>query len=95
MKGKPNQDAVPGGVDVVAMPAKAGPADATGVGAAVLAALACGTAAVVADFSGTQFCDPAGIAELLTAARLAHANHIALRLVVPPNHVPKDAWPAP
>lgn len=87
MDGHGQQDAVPGGVDVIVMPAEAGHADTSRVSAAVIAALAFDTAAVVADFTGTRFCDSAGIAGLLAAARLADAFHITLRLVVPPDAV--------
>jgi anti-anti-sigma regulatory factor len=78
-----HQEAVPAGIDVVAMPAEVVYADAIQVSAAVIAAVACGTVTVVADFTGTQSCDSAGIQGMLTAQRLADANHITLRLVVP------------
>lgn len=78
-----HQEAVPAGIDVVAMPAVVGYAASMQVSAAVLAAFACGTATVVADFTGTQFCDLAGIRAMLFAQRLADANHISLRLAAP------------
>lgn len=87
MDGNGHQESVPGGVDVVVMPAEVRYADASEVSVAVIAALACDTATVVADFTGTQFCDSASIRGLLAAGRLADAFHVTLRLVVPANAV--------
>jgi anti-anti-sigma regulatory factor len=78
-----HQEAVPAGIDVAAMPAEVMYANAIQVSSAVIAALACGTATVVADFTGTQSCDSAGIQAKLIAQRLADANDIALGLVMP------------
>lgn len=81
MDGNGHPEAVPAGTDVIVMPAQVGDADASEIAAAVLAALIGDIGIVVADFTGTQFCDPAGIQSLLGAARLADANRITLRLV--------------
>lgn len=78
---------VPLDVDVVMMPAEVVYTDVRDVNAALLAAMASGTATVVADFTGTEFCDSAGIREMVIAQRLANAHGINLRLVVPPNSV--------
>lgn len=46
-------------------------------------ALADGVSVLVADMSGTAFCDSSGVRSLVRAYRMAQANGTELRLVVP------------
>jgi anti-anti-sigma regulatory factor len=58
------------------------------VGGAIVAAVALGMATVVVDFTRTILCATAGIRELILAHRLAGANEIELRVVVPAKLMP-------
>lgn len=72
------------GVPVVAAPAEI---DATTCGqlrATLLEWAARGSAAIVVDLTGTQFCDSPGLGVLVRADKQARAQGGGLRLVLPP-----------
>lgn len=48
------------------------------------AAVACGAAVVIADFTATRFCDCGSLRRLLTVQQRAAARGGQLRLVIPP-----------
>jgi anti-sigma B factor antagonist len=66
---------------VVTMPAEIDISNADRVGEELCAALAPGVTTVVADMTGTRFCDSTGISMLVLAHRKALANNAELRLV--------------
>jgi len=66
---------------VVPMPAEIDLANAARVGEQLRTAAGAGVTVIVADLTGTQFCDSAGIRTLL-AARDDVAQHAQLRLAV-------------
>jgi anti-sigma B factor antagonist len=65
------------------MPAEADYVNADAIHAELAAALVAATTVIV-DFTGTRFCDSAGIREIIIARRLARASNVQLRLAVPP-----------
>jgi anti-anti-sigma factor len=66
---------------VVALPAEVDISNAEGIGEALRAAFAPGVRTVIADMTGTRFCDSTGISMLVLAHRKALANHAELRVV--------------
>ena len=70
-------------VVVVTMPAEIDIANADRIGAELSAAIAGGAGIVVADMTGTTFCNSSGISMLVLAHRQAAANGAELRLAVP------------
>jgi len=67
---------------VVTMPAEIDVTNADQIGQALTAAVASGAGIVVADMTGTRFCNSSGISMLVLAHRQAAANGGELRLVV-------------
>lgn len=72
------------GVPVVTAPEEIDLANAATLQAALLQAAAHGRGTVVADMSGTRFCDSAGIHVLVRAHQAARAEGVELLLVVLP-----------
>ena len=79
----PDNSAVPISLAVVSLPAEIDVTNAGEVLALVAAALAPGVTVVVADLTGTRFCDSAGLRHLLLAHREATRAGAQLRLVIP------------
>jgi anti-sigma B factor antagonist len=75
------------GVPVVTAPEEIDITNAPSLRAALLEAAARGRGAVVADMSGTQFCDSAGLSVLIRAHKRAEAEGAELLLVVPATSV--------
>ena len=69
-------------VVVVTMPAEIDVTNADRIGEELSAAIASGAGIVVADMTGTRFCNSSGISMLVLAHRQAAANGAELRLVV-------------
>jgi anti-anti-sigma factor len=67
---------------VVTLPAEIDIANAGRVGEELSSAIARGAGIVIADMTGTRFCDSSGISMLVQAHRQAAANQAELRLVV-------------
>jgi anti-sigma B factor antagonist len=67
---------------VVTLPAEIDIANADRVGEELSSAIAGGAGIVIADMTGTRFCDSSGISMLVQAHRQAAANQAELRLVV-------------
>jgi anti-anti-sigma factor len=67
---------------VVTLPAEIDIANAEQVGEQLSSAIARGAGIVIADMTGTRFCDSSGISMLVQAHRQAAANQAELRLVV-------------
>jgi anti-sigma B factor antagonist len=67
---------------VVTLPTEIDIANAESVGEELCAAFAPGVRAVIADMTGTRFCDSTGISMLIVAHQKALSNHAELRLVV-------------
>ena len=67
---------------VVTLPAEIDIANAGRVGEELSSAIARGAGMVIADMTGTRFCDSSGISMLVQAHRQAAANRAELRLVV-------------
>jgi anti-anti-sigma factor len=67
---------------VVILPAEIDIANAGRVGEELSSAIARGAGIVIADMTGTRFCDSSGISMLVQAHRQAAANRAELRLVV-------------
>jgi len=67
---------------VVTLPAEIDITNADAIGAALSSAIARGAAIVIADMTGTRFCNSSGISMLVQAHRQAAANQAELRLVV-------------
>jgi anti-sigma B factor antagonist len=78
---------VTGGVPVVAAPGEIDIANADGLRSALLEAAGHGSATVVVDMTGTQFCDTAGIHVLVAAHKRALSSGGQLRLVIDSPHV--------
>jgi anti-sigma B factor antagonist len=70
-------------VVVVTMPAEIDITNADQIGEDLSSAIARGAGIVVADMTGTRFCNSSGISMLVLARRQAAANDAELRLVVP------------
>jgi anti-sigma B factor antagonist len=68
---------------VVTMPAEIDITNADRIGGELSAAVTGGAGIVVADMTGTTFCNSSGISVLVLAHRQAAANGAELRLVVP------------
>jgi anti-sigma B factor antagonist len=75
------------GTVVVALPAEIDIANAEQVQRQLAAALKPGVTVLVADLTGTIFCDASGISALLRARARAAETGAELRLVVPPGRV--------
>ena len=69
---------------IVALPAEIDLSNAEQVYDQLTAALAGGAAVVIADFTGTRFCDCACLNRLLRVHNQAGGRHARLRLVIPP-----------
>jgi anti-anti-sigma factor len=67
---------------VVTLPTEIDIANADSVGEELCAAFAPGVRTVIADMTGTRFCDSSGISMLIVAHQKALSNHAELRLVV-------------
>lgn len=67
-------------VETVRMPAELDAGSALGAGTELWAAVASGAGMVVADMTGTKFCDPAGLAALVAVHRGAQARGTQLRV---------------
>jgi anti-sigma B factor antagonist len=67
---------------VITLPAEIDISNADRIGEELCAAFAPGIRAVIADMTGTRFCDSSGISVLVAAHRKATASHAELRLVV-------------
>jgi anti-sigma B factor antagonist len=65
---------------VVALPAEIDAVNADTIGQVLLSAVSLGAAVVVADMSGTTFCDSAGVHAIIAAHRQAAVNGAQLRL---------------
>ena len=72
---------------VVRLPGEIYMANANSVGEDLLAAFAPRVRIVIADMSGTRFCDTSGIYALVMAHQRAKACNIEFRVVVPPGEV--------
>ncbi len=68
---------------IVRLPAEIDLANASGVSDELNQAIAAGTPIVIADLTGTDFCDSAGIRALLIADQQATASGAELRLAMP------------
>ena len=69
---------------IVALPAEIDLSNAEQVYGQLAAALASGAAVVIADFTGTRFCDCACLNRLLRVHNQAAGHNAQLRLVIPP-----------
>ena len=67
---------------VVTLPAEIDITNADAIGAALSFAIARSAGIVIADMTGTRFCNSSGISMLVQAHRRAAANQAELRLVV-------------
>ena len=67
---------------VVTLPAEIDITNADAIGEALSSAIADGAGIVIADMTGTTFCNSSGISVLVQAHRQAAANHAELRVVV-------------
>ena len=81
----PENPAPPASSVVVRLPGEIDVTNASDVLAQVTAALAPGVSVVIADLTGTRFCDSAGLRHLLLAHRQAARAGAQLRLVIPPD----------
>lgn len=70
------------GTVVVPMPAEIDMSNANGVGSLLYAALESGAVLIIADLTGTAYCDSTGMRNLLLAHRNATALGVELRLAV-------------
>ncbi|HTX28003.1 MAG TPA: STAS domain-containing protein [Streptosporangiaceae bacterium] len=69
---------------VVVLPAEIDVTNADEVYQQLVAALAHGVGAVIADLTSTSFCDSSGVHAIMRAHNWAATRDIALRLAVPP-----------
>ena len=81
----PDNSATPISPAVVSLPAEIDVTNAGEVLALVTAALAPGVTVLIANLTGTRFCDSAGLRNLLLAHREAARAGVQLRLVIPPD----------
>lgn len=81
----PHHISPPPGTVVVTMPAEADYATAPAIRRGIADALAASPTTLILDFTPTQFCDSAGLREVILAHRHARTGHITLRLAVPPD----------
>jgi len=72
---------------VVTLPREIDLVSAGRVGEDLEAALGQGVGAVVADMSGTRFCDTSGVHALVMAHKRAKASHTGFRVVLRPGEV--------
>jgi anti-sigma B factor antagonist len=72
---------------VVTLPGEIDMANACRVGADLDAAFGPGVGVVIADMSGTRFCDTPGIHALVMADKRAKASHTGFRVVAGPGEV--------
>ena len=72
---------------VVHLPSEIDMANANRVGEDLLAAFGPSVRIVIADMSGTRFCDTSGIHALVIAHQRAKASNTEFRVVVPPGEV--------
>lgn len=79
-----DQVASRGAYAIVALPAEIGPATIRQVYERLYAAVASGAPIIIADLTGTHFCDAAGMRHLLVIREEAAARGSQLRLVIPP-----------
>lgn len=77
-------DLAPAGPVVVGLPAESDITNAGDYAGQFREAIAPGVAAVVADLTTTAFCDSAGLRIIVLAHDWAKADHVELRLAVPP-----------
>ena len=75
---------------IVALPAEIDLSNAEQVYDQLAAALASGVAVVIADFTGTRFCDCACLNRLLRVHNQAAGHNAQLRLVIPPGAPVRD-----
>ena len=75
------------GTVVITFPGQIDLANADGVGAKLNDAFGPGVGIVIADMSGTRFCDSSGIHALVMAYKKALATNTSFRVVVPPGEV--------
>lgn len=75
---------------IVALPAEIDLSNAEQVYDQLAAALASGAAVVIADFTGTRFCDCACLNRLLRVHNQAAGHNAQLRLVIPPGAPVRD-----
>ena len=87
MPGISHLPGAPAGATVVTLPGEIDLANAGQVGADLNAAFGPGAGAVVADMSGTRFCDSSGVRELVLAHQRARASGTSFRVVVGPGEV--------
>src|SRR5215831_12395122 len=76
--------AVPAGVTVVTMPAEIRSSTSEDVSEGLVSAIFAHPPIIIVDFTQTTFCDTAVDLQMVLAYRLASADGIDLRLVVPP-----------
>ncbi|HEU5385531.1 MAG TPA: STAS domain-containing protein [Streptosporangiaceae bacterium] len=81
----PDNPAAPTSPAVVSLPAEIDVINADEILSLVTAALTPGVTVVIANLTGTRFCDSAGLRHLLLAHRQAARAGVQLRLVVPPD----------
>lgn len=81
----PDNSAAPTSPAVVSLPAEIDVTNAGEILPLVTAALAPGVTVVIANLTGTRFCDSAGLRNLLLAHREAARAGVQLRLVIPPD----------
>ena len=79
-----NEQATESGKVVVALPPEIDVTNSDEVYQALVAALAPGVHAVIADLTETSFCDSSGVHALMRAHERAAASEVPLRLAVPP-----------
>ena len=75
---------------IVALPAEIDLSNAEQVYDQLAAALASGAAVVIADFTGTRFCDCACLNRLLRVHNQAAGSNAQLRMVIPPGAAVRD-----
>jgi anti-sigma B factor antagonist len=78
---------IPAAPVIVTMPSEIDLSNADSIGEQLLAAIAPGMSAIVADLTGTAFCDCSGARSLLLAYRKAAASNTQLLLAVPSSAV--------
>jgi anti-sigma B factor antagonist len=83
----PHPPGTQAGTVVVTFPGEIDMANAARVREELNAAFDSGAATVVADMSGTRFCDTSGIHALVMAHKRAKAGNIGFRVVVRPGEV--------
>ena len=79
---------------VVTLPGEIDMANADRVGKDLEAAFGPGVGVVVADMSGTRFCDTSGIGAMVLACQRAQARHAGCRVVAGPGRI-RRVWETP